>query len=322
MALERVANYPGLWGGVTPCRTFGGLYWQDGLGLVGGFAYGAHASNFFYGACQLDGFIQRIDVHSLIGLGFSRFTMDLQTDKLLRIHYYADPDIYLYDPETGIFDPYLYSTSNGLPAIRRNQVRLQDRWLYASGTSIYYAPLDDSLDWAWEASLTINMGSAPVISSAGGGQVWIISSGGWRALYDINSKQVVSEGTRVWTFTSSTLVWYSTELDVFISYGYVGPGNYDYELSVFANEVRPYSLSDPVALTTLQRGHVTTMEVTLLGENNDPVADFPIDWTITSGDGSLSADQTLTDDSGKAQVDYIPADLASSGFTMEAEARF
>ena len=225
-----------------------------------------------------------------------------------------------------------------LPTIYDRMIRLPDRWMRASGSTIYAAPLDGSTDWAVEHTFTPEnttyfTSSGVHISEAGGGLYWLGYHSGGLALYDAANQQVI-ESYRVSSSPYNdylglgqanyfTSIHWSRELEVFVATVW-NSSVYPTQtvIVVFSDETRPAVLTNPVELSTLSRGHVSTMEVQLTGAHNDQVVGFPIDWSITSGTGSLSATQTLTDADGKAQVDYIPDNLASSGFTLQAEAKF
>ncbi|MEA3242336.1 MAG: hypothetical protein U9Q19_02710 [Pseudomonadota bacterium] len=314
------------------CRMIqNGGVWVDGIGFVGIWIDGTHINRSFYGAAQLDGEVIRITspVYFL-----ANFSYDYAEDGLLVTYYGGVAGRRWKTKPEGNLQEFLYSSPD-LPLIDRYDIRLADRWLKASGSSIYQAPLDGSLDWAIEHTYTADnqamnassfkyfSGSAR-ISAAGGGLYWLAYHYGGLALYDATNKQVIESHKVAFNYHGQGYLQglsYSRGLGVFIG-TYLNTSTNKTELVVMSDETRPSSLSNPVALSTLSRGSVTTMEVELMGENNDPVEDFPVDWTLTVGDGQLSSSQTLTDATGKAQVDYLPDNLASSGFTLQAEAQF
>ena len=296
--------------------------WVDGLGFVGVWLVGGTSGSFIYGAAQLDGKVVRID--SILYYQAS-YSLDYKEDGLLIS--YVGLHRYTAEPFTNT-QQWIQDYPND-PSIGDTDIRLPDRYLKGLNSQIRTAPLDGSTDWVVETSFSPQIAGSYFsgeahLSSGGGGTYWFASRDGGIALYDAQN-QVVLESYKVAPIPAThrlSVLHYSLDLGVFIGMYEKLDGSYGSTIRVYSTETRPYSLSNPVALSTLQRGSVTTMEVQLLGEHGDFVPDFPIDWTLTAGDGQLSADQTLTDSEGKAQVDYIPDNLASGGFTLQAEAQF
>jgi hypothetical protein len=326
MALELLSQASAV-RGANNARLLGEGVWVDGLGVVGIWLDSTNYNFAFYGAGQLDGEVVRItEPVSLI----AKFSYDYAYDGLLaRLYSSVNGRMYRTKPEDNIWT-HEHNYPN-LPTIYDRMIRLPDRWLRASGSTIYTAPLDGSTDWAVEHSFTPEnttyfTSSGVHISEAGGGLYWLGYHSGGLALYDADNQQVLEsykvsyDYSGVGNFTS---IHWSRELKVFVATVWKYPGTPNQtEIMIFSDETRPSVLTNPVELSTLSRGHVSTMEVQLTGAHSDQVVGFPIDWSITSGTGTLSATQSLTDAEGKAQVDYIPDNLASSGFTLQAEAKF
>lgn len=304
-----------------------GCVWIDGLGMVGIWLSSTNYNHSYYGACQLDGEVIRVtEPVSLI----AKFSYDFAEDGLLAALYSGvNGRLWKTKPETNIWE-FVHKYPD-LPEIKDRMVRLPDRWLRASGTTIYSAPLDGSTDWAVEHTYTAENPSyftsgQVFISSAGGGLYWLGYGTGGLALYDAANMQVLESYKVAFPYGDVGFlsgIQYSRELGVFIATIWNNSSFPTWtEMVVLSTETRPFTLSDPVQLSTPTRGYATTLEAQLQGEHGDPVVDFPIDWSITAGTGQLSATQSLTDSEGKAQVDHIPPDLASSGFTLQAEAKF
>lgn len=330
MALELLSQASAV-RGANNARLMGEGVWVDGLGVVGIWLDSTNYNAAFYGAGQLDGEVVRItEPVNLI----AKFSYDYGYDGLLaRLYSGVNGRMYRTKPEDNIWiHEHNYPD---LPEIRDRMVRLPDRWLRAAGglgdTTVYTAPIDGSLDWSVETTFTPDnasyfTSSGVHISAAGGGLYWFGYHSGGLALYNADTQQVVEsykvsyDYSGIGTFTG---IHWSRELGVFVATVWKYPGTPNQtEIMVFSDETRPATLTNPVELSTPTRGFVSTMEVQLTGAHSDQVVGFPIDWSITSGTGTLSAAQTLTDAEGKAQVDYIPDNLASSGFTLQAEAQF
>ena len=309
-----------------------GSVWVDGLGLVGIWLSSTNYNFAYYGAAQLDGEVVKItEPRSLI----ADFSSDYAEDGLL-VNLYSGINGRLWKtkPETNIWT-HMYNYPD-LPTIRDRMVRLPDRYLYASGgvggvITVDTAPLDGSTDWVSEHVIAAENASyftqsRAYISSAGGGLYWLGFAAGGLALYDADNLQILESYKVAFPYGDIgylTGIHYSRELNVFIASVINTSSSPRWtEVVVLSMETRPFSLSDPVQLSAPTRGYTTTLETQLLGEHGDYVVDFPIDWSITAGTGQLSATQSLTDNEGKAQIDHIPDNLASSGFTLQAEAQF
>jgi len=94
------------------------------------------------------------------------------------------------------------------------------------------------------------------------------------------------------------------------------------QLTVFANQIRPATLSNPVALSAVKAGLVTQLQVQLLGSCSEPCVGEVINWSLTSGSGSLTAQQSTTDDNGNAQIGYVCPVGSSGSMTISAEVDF
>ncbi len=51
----------------------------------------------------------------------------------------------------------------------------------------------------------------------------------------------------------------------------------------------------------------TSLAVVVVNQNGERLKNITVNWSITSGGGSLSASSVLSDDSGQAAVDYTTA---------------
>lgn len=324
MALEQLAKHPIQYNGVDVTGVWNAK-WVDGLGLVAGVAANGVL---FKAVVQLDGYVSYVDYSGWYEALWVGVCPDLIGDGVLMVNGYGtSKKVWVSDPEHRLLgDERLLKGTDDLPSTtsyRNSVVRYTDRWIRASTTSVWSAPLDGASDWASEASISPSVGFPPRITPAGSGLMWIIGSDGTAVLYDAENLQAV----RSRYFFSSSQVYssgwgdWSQELDVFVG-AFKDQADDKWYLYTLADEVRPTAISDPIALSTLQRGHVTQMQVTVTGDRGEPVEDINVDWTITAGDGELDASQSRTNDSGEAEVGYLPDDLASASFTLEAEVAY
>lgn len=193
---------------------------------------------------------------------------------------------------------------------------LPDRFLKIVWDKALWSGLTDSVNYVEEYAFTTNppTGDATVSRTNKPGVICLA----WRAegqirFYDtVNRIQV---GETIYLGESFDACWYIRKWDIFLTLE-------SNQLKVFANVVRPSSLSNPVALSAIAPGLVTQMQVRLLGAQNEPCVGEIINWAITSGDGFLVASQSETDENGYAQIGYACPVGSSGSATIAAEVDF
>lgn len=72
-------------------------------------------------------------------------------------------------------------------------------------------------------------------------------------------------------------------------------------LWAFADEVIPFSLSNPIALAPVRSGDVVRFQVRVLGDHDEPCIGAKVDWSV-SGLGELLTPQTEVDEEGYAEA--------------------
>lgn len=328
MALEVLAKYEVLRSG-EPQQLFSrSALWVDGVGLVGSWYTGDNGS-WYTGAVQLDGVMSYIDrkpsVFSSAGVSH---TQDLISDKMIVLYHYGYGWARLSDAKTGIWEDELIFLGSPAfyPLPGGTQIRLADRWLAVSGASVSTAPLTNLGPWTIEYYIPESLSGRPIITDAGNGEVWLVYPNGDTVLYNTINKVAVKPKGKMWPFSTAAPwtdmpegAWWSRDLGVFVALTRdASDGNRHY-IWVFANETKPFALSDPTALTTLQKGDVTTMEVTLTGEQGEPAEGFNIEWSIAAGTGALSTGQSVTDEYGKATTKYIAPSNSPTTFDLQAQ---
>lgn len=327
MALELLAKHPVLRGGAPQQRFSRTALWVDGVGLIGSWYTGANRS-WYTGAVQLDGTMSYIDLKPSVfrSAGVSHI-QDLISGRVLVLYHYGYGWAKLADAKTGIWDDdYIYGGSPAFyPFPYGSGIRMTDRWIKVVSTTISTAPLDNLGPWTIEAYLPESVSGYPHVSSAGNGNIWIIYPSGDMFLYDTINKVAAKPRGKLWPFGGSDTfkgAWWSESLKVFIALtSDINDDNKHY-IWVFADESRPFALSNPVALSTLQKGDVTTMEVTLTGEQGEPAEGFNIEWSITAGTGALSTGQSVTDENGKATTDYVAPSNSPTTFDLQAQVAY
>ena len=327
MALEILAKYPVLRNGEPQKLFCRAALWVDGVGLVGTWYTGANGS-WYTGAIQLDGTMSYIDrkpsIFSSAGVSHGQ---DLISGKVMVMYHYGYGWARLAEAKTSIWEddlvfagsPAFYPQANG------KQIRLTDRWLKAVNSTVSSAPLSNLGPWTVEYSIPQSPAGLPKVSDAGDGKVWFLYPNGDIVLYDYIQKVVAKPKGKIWPFSGNDAfrgAWWSRDLGVFIALTSDSSDNNRHYLWVFANETRPFSLSNPVALTTLQKGDVTTMEVTLTGEQGEPAEGFNVEWSITAGTGALSVSQSVTDENGKATTDYSAPPNSPTTFDLQAQVSY
>lgn len=101
----------------------------------------------------------------------------------------------------------------------------------------------------------------------------------------------------------------------------VSPTEYHMRISIFADEVEPVNLSNPVALSPTRTGEAVRYRVRATGADGDPCIGHRVNWSC-SNMGTVGIPQSVTDDGGYAEtmVSFPPrADGPWEGTTITAE---
>jgi hypothetical protein len=310
-------------------------FWDDELGIGSLSAYTSitdifgHGSNYF--VAQLDG---TCGARAKAIPGTILVDMTNQYEWCL---YYTDldPDIgsagflYGFDKQSGVYADKMIAKSFGIHAEATSfpQIRTADRLIAIQGTSVRKRAIDGS-DSAWveECELTPGIGdpiystyAVPAVSRTKDENVLcLIYPSGGILFYDVVAKQQV---VKPWIarIGANSGAWYSVKYDIYISYTV---DDTDWHVSVWANSVKPDSLSNPEAVTSLVAGKVSQVRARLLGDHGEPCEGELIAWTITAGDGSLTATQSTTGADGYAYIGYVAPIVAVSAPTIQAAAEF
>lgn len=281
--------------------------WVDGYGLVVNSSWGAGGAG--AGVVKIDGTFYPRANNIGVALGY-----DLPRNALLAVvenSFWGPGDLRSIDPVTFQKDDTSYITSTAV-SYSSQVIKMPDRLVRMSGATVQ-ASTDLGLTWTTETILTTtgNMGFQGFwgTTAYSDGLMVIGFQNGRIVFYDMVSKKQV--GTEVMVDTSLALwgIWYSRKHDVFISLTNTAPGK---QFHIWANSVRPFALSNPVALTSLLKGKVSTMQVRLTGSYGEACPDELINWSVTGG-GTLLKTQSTTDASGYATVEYAsPVDSTPS----------
>lgn len=191
------------------------------------------------------------------------------------------------------------------PDINKGAVRLPDRWVWFdnSPTALESAPLTLAGSFTTEHTFTgLTTPSTGRKISRGRGDVIYIWTGAEILTYDWVRQEEVLPRKTVSPIPDSGLM-YSPRFDLFIGFNETGTANLD-EMYVWSNEFEINTLSAPVAVTPVTQGRVSTIQTTLADDQGVGIPDRLVDWSITAGNGDLSATQTTTDEDGVAEVDY------------------
>jgi hypothetical protein len=227
----------------------------------------------------------------------NKFAIDMQRPGEYVIHSSLFEDaLYEFDKRAGLAGTLILS--GAVAAFGQAQVRAADRWLYVLATQLQSRPLDFSGAWTTETSLTGTSGSLATWSRTRAPNVLAIAhENGTIVYYDVNAQAQVGGVSHI---AANQGAWYSPKHDIFVA------RTAAHEIKVYANAVRPSSLSNPAVVTTaLTQGRVSSVRVRLLGSNSDACEGELVDWSITAGSGSLALAQSTTDEDGYAYNDYI-----------------
>jgi hypothetical protein len=234
-----------------------------------------------------------------------------------------------FDKQTGVYADKLVVRSAALAASSGSfpQIRTADRLIAIQGPYITRRAIDGSdSEWVAECTLTppisdpiYDLPNVPSVSrTRDEGVLCLIYPSGGILFYDVVAKQQVVKPWISWIGPNSG-AWYSIKYDVYISYEVSGG---DWHVSVWANSVRPDSLSNPEAVAPLLDGKVTQVRAQLVGDHGEPCEGELISWSITSGDGALTTTQSKTDADGYAYTGYVAPIAAGTAPTIQAIAEF
>jgi hypothetical protein len=237
--------------------------------------------------------------------------------------------LYGFDKQSGVYADKLIVKSAALFAEPGSypQIRTADRLIAIQGPYVTKRAIDGS-DSEWVAEYTLTPGildpiyfnpNVPSVSRTRDANVLcLIYPSGGILFYDVVAKQQVAKPW-IARIGANNGAWYSVKYDIFISYTV---SDTDWYVSVWANAVRPDSLSDPEAVSPLVAGRVTQVRARLLGGHGEPCAGELISWSITAGDGSLTATQSTTDSEGYAYVGYAAPITVMTAPTIQAVMEF
>lgn len=192
-----------------------------------------------------------------------------------------------------------------------------DRFLQFSNTHVNYSALDDAQTFTSEYTFTgTNPGAVASISVAGPTELCIAYGTGVTPqirFYD----WVRKTQSRPTMFVSETHagVWYVPKWDFFIELK-------SRQLKILANAIHPATISNPAFSPSPIAGQTSDVSVQVLGAQSEPCVGELVNWSITSGGGSLSVTQSATDANGFAHTTYIAPTTLVGSVTIGADLEF
>lgn len=276
------------------------------------------------GWCSYSGTLGGYCIVQLDGAGYLRgyqprankFAIDMQRLGQYIIHDSLFSDaLYLFDKAAGTRGEVVLSGGSYGNA----QVRAPDRWLTVSAALVQYRALDFSGSWTTETTLTGTSGTNATWSRTRASNILAIAhENGTIVYYDVTAQAQVGGVSYI---GANQGAWYSPKHDMFVA------RTSAHALKVFANAVRPSSLSNPAAITPLTQGRVSSVRVRLLGSDSDACEGELVDWSITAGSGELALAQSETDSDGYAYNDFIAPISGGAGspfgnVTIQAQVLF
>lgn len=279
-------------------------FYDDGLGLC---SYSAILGG--YCLVQLDGTAYLRGEQSRA----NRFTLDLQNPGAWIIHESLfETGLYEWNKAPGTIGPLVIDT--GLTGDTTDLlVRAADRYLDIIHNGIRFRPLDLSAAVVTEATLIGAGGGRPTASRTRSANVIALAwTTGPVCYYDVVARAQVGVASNIGVNGGA---WYSVKHDIFVAL-------LSHQIKVFANAVRPASLSNPSALSTVARAHVSEVRVRLLGANADACAGELVNWSVTAGSGALKLAQSETDADGYAYNEYVAPVATTGSVTVQAQVLF
>lgn len=240
----------------------------------------------------------------------NRYAIDLQRPNEYLAHdSFVEGKLYVFDKRAGVFGDLLLS--GGTNSVFDIQVRAADRYLSVSASAVRFKPLDNSGSWTTETTLVGAGSGAPTISlTRVHGVLCLAYAAGQIVYYDVIAQEQAAGSAFI---GANSGAWYGPKHNIFIAL-------VSNQMKVFANVVKPTTLSNPSAVTALTRGQVSRVKVRLTGADGEACNDELIGWSMT-GDGSLKLTQSTTDADGWAYNDYRAPVTSTGSATIDAEAR-
>lgn len=277
------------------------MAWDDDVGLVGRATSGSFTG---YAVVQLDGLAYR-RANVTVGM---RTVPDLPSRNLLAVPGPFFNVLYAFDKTAGAFG----AAAPGEPHLFVG-ARVEDRYLYVSNSHVKAVSLTDPGVSVTEYTfLGSHTGATQFSRTRFKNIACLIWADGTVVYYDWSLKTEVLDRKYL---PANHGAWYSPRLGVFVVI------DTNDKLNVYASTVKPYALSDPIAVTPLLKGKVSEVQVTLTGSNGEPCPGELIEWSL-AGVGDLAAAQSTTDSDGVATVRYIAPLTLSTDPTITATARF
>jgi hypothetical protein len=275
-----------------------------------------------YTVMQLDG---TVDTRAR-NPGVFGFILDQQTNGWIVCSGAGFSDLSTWDVENGVMGPAPFYS--GAPASTLGiQVRCADRFLafdfsVLSGgmLRVLTSSFGDPATYTAEATVPISStygGGFPVsVSRLGGSMLALCAQNGAVFHYDTATKAFLNYKAFL---PPNIAAWYSPSLGVYVVL--TGTALVP-TVSIYADVPQPYALSNPVPASALTVGRVTSVSVTLTGQQGEPCPDELIEWTLVSGDGSLDSIQSTTDTNGTAAVNYVAPLSLGTNPTIAADVVF
>ncbi len=224
-------------------------------------------------------------------------------------------DLYEFEPPLGTLGALIQSSAY---AHTDAHVLCSDRFLRIDARGIYALPLLTAGE-TLECPFGIGDGGglfygASVSRTADRDVLCIVWDSGRVIYYNVIAKALVRTEHERW-IGANTRAWYSPRFDVFVS---SVQENY---IRIYANAVRPASISAPVASTSVVLGRMTSVAVQVLGAQGEPCAGELVQWSVV-GPGHLELFQSATDADGTATNRYAPPVTLSTDPVVTAEVLF
>jgi hypothetical protein len=275
-----------------------------------------------YTVMQLDG---TVDARSRnLGL-VNAFILDQQTNGWIVCSGSSLADLSTWDVENGVPGAAPFFSGISFGQTLAVQVRCADRYLkfyipssgvLRAATSSFADPNTYTTETDTAASVSHGGGTPITVSRSGGSQLVLCSPNGEVRKYDTAAKAFLNY---VAFLPVNLGAWYSPTLGVYV----VLTGTLSAPtVAIYADVPVPYALSNPVPASALTVGRVTSVSVTLTGQQGEPCPDELIEWTLVSGSGSLDAIQSTTDSNGTAAVNYVAPLSLGTNPTIAADVVF
>jgi hypothetical protein len=323
MALYKVLDNPVVrFDNGLPMAPFGGddaVVWIEGVGLVGYVYNSAYGSDWFYGTISLDGKCFMVQ-QTLSALEPKSIRNDeMRNDALLEI--YGSGAFTEFDAANGFYGDY----ASAVPVSIYFSMRGKSKIYGTNSTRVISWPLNSTSlatptnEGAYVHSI-MQTGYAHFMYPRSDGSYYVCNkSNGSIQAYNPKTQTFFGPLLRLESKAYQS-IGYSKKYNIFIAvYNYItSPAQA--AVAVYTVDTVPSVVSEVerVVVGDMAGGVLNQVKVRVTGDLDEGVYNFPVNWEISAGDGTLLNEQSMTDEDGYAFNYLIPGLALPNSTTIQA----